>query len=203
MIGRGPNSYLLVLVTRVHFCLYVKLFLPSIYYTIDFWNSMSCIVLDFELTDINVIQEWGVFLMTISGILILSFKKVRTHKASILVYKKLACNCVEQWMFGLQWAYQQLSQKCKGWKNWKRNRKCKILGSLMGKEVENLDDCGCLKIRDLFDEKSWIYWSYPLRHKNTLHCAERKAKMLVNWTIQHLNLLIFLYYAIIFQYLRN
>ena len=36
MIGRGPNSCLLGLVTGLLFCLYVKLFLPSIFNSVDF-----------------------------------------------------------------------------------------------------------------------------------------------------------------------
>ena len=36
MIGRGPNSCLLSHVTGLLFCLYVKLFLPSIFNSVDF-----------------------------------------------------------------------------------------------------------------------------------------------------------------------
>ena len=36
MIGRGPNSCLLGHVTGLFFCLYVKLFLPSIFTSVDF-----------------------------------------------------------------------------------------------------------------------------------------------------------------------
>ena len=36
MIGRGPNSCLLGQVTRLLFCLYVKLFLPYIFNSVDF-----------------------------------------------------------------------------------------------------------------------------------------------------------------------
>ena len=43
------------------FCLYVKLFVPSIFKSVDFWSSMSCIVLDIELADKNFIKELGVF----------------------------------------------------------------------------------------------------------------------------------------------
>ena len=40
MFGRGPNSSLLGQVNGLLFCLYVKLFLPSIFNSVDFWNSM-------------------------------------------------------------------------------------------------------------------------------------------------------------------
>ena len=36
MIGRGPNSCLLGHVTGLLFCLYVKIFLPSIFNSVDF-----------------------------------------------------------------------------------------------------------------------------------------------------------------------
>ena len=36
MIGRGPNSCLLCHVTRLIFCFYVKLFLPSVFNSVDF-----------------------------------------------------------------------------------------------------------------------------------------------------------------------
>ena len=36
MIGRGPNSCLLCHVTGLLFCLYVKIFLPSIFNSVDF-----------------------------------------------------------------------------------------------------------------------------------------------------------------------
>ena len=69
--------------------------------------------------------------------------------------------------------------------------KCKILGNLLDEEVENLEDHGCPTVQDLVDEEMWICSSYPFRHKITLHCAERKAKMFGNWTMQHLMLKIY------------
>ena len=61
MIGRGRNSSLLGHVTGLLFCLYVKIFLPSIFNSVDFWNSMCCIVLDIELTEKNLIKELGLY----------------------------------------------------------------------------------------------------------------------------------------------
>ena len=43
------------------FCFYVKLSLPSIFNSVNFWSSVSWIVLDIELADNNVIMEFGVF----------------------------------------------------------------------------------------------------------------------------------------------
>ena len=73
-IGQGPNSGLLDHVTGLLFCLYQKLFLSPIFDSVDFWCSMSCIVLDIELEDENVIKEFGVLLGEALGILCSSFK---------------------------------------------------------------------------------------------------------------------------------
>ena len=56
MIGRRPKSCLLGHVTGLLFCLYVKLFLPSLFNFVDFWSSMSLIELDIELTEKNIIK---------------------------------------------------------------------------------------------------------------------------------------------------
>ena len=61
-IGRGPNSCLFGHVSGLLFWLYVKLFLPSFFNSVDFRSSMSCIVLDIELADENFIKELGVFI---------------------------------------------------------------------------------------------------------------------------------------------
>ena len=57
MIGRGPNSCLLGHVTGLLICLYVKIFLPSFFNSVGFWNSMSLVVLDIELTEKDIIKE--------------------------------------------------------------------------------------------------------------------------------------------------
>ena len=64
---------------------------------------------------------------------------------------------------------------------------CRLLTRLLGKNVENLDDCGCPKIQDLVKtDSSWICSSYLFRHKTRLHCDERKAKVYGEWAMQHL-----------------
>ena len=65
MIGRGPNSCLLGHVTGLLFCLYVKIFLPSIFNSVDFLNSIPCVVLDIELTEKNIIKNWDFILMVL------------------------------------------------------------------------------------------------------------------------------------------
>ena len=61
---------------------------------------------------------------------------------------------------------------------------CKIIGSFLDKDAENLEDHGCPKVLDLDDEKIWTCSSNPFR----LQCAERKAKMFGNWILQRLML---------------
>ena len=70
--------------------------------------------------------------------------------------------------------------------------KCRLLTRTLEQNVENLDDYGCAKIQDPIGDgkasSSWIYSSYPFRHKTRLHCAERKAEVYGDWALQHLNL---------------
>ena len=61
MSGRGPNSCLLGHVSGLIFCLYVKLVLPPIFKSVDFWSSICCIVLVIELEDKNAFKELGDF----------------------------------------------------------------------------------------------------------------------------------------------
>ena len=70
----------------------------------------------------------------------------------------------------------------------KGTEKCKILGILLVKEVDILEDHCCPKVQDLVDEEIWICSSYPFRHKATSHYAERKAKLFGDWIMRHLML---------------
>ena len=62
MIGRGPNSCLLGHVTGLVFCLFVKIFLASIFNSVDLWNSISSIVLDKNLTVKDIIEKLGLYI---------------------------------------------------------------------------------------------------------------------------------------------
>ena len=65
--------------------------------------------------------------------------------------------------------------------------KCRLLSTLLGQNVENLDDYGCPNVQDLVKTDSlWNCSSHPFRHKTRLHCAERKAKAYGEWAMQHL-----------------
>ena len=89
MIRRGPNSCLLVHVTGLLFCLNVKIFVPSIFNSFDFRNSMSLIVLDVELTEKDIIKELGLYIDgSLQGF---SFCPTKTCKPN----KQTTWNCVE------------------------------------------------------------------------------------------------------------
>ena len=109
LIGQRTNSCLLGHVSGLLFGLYVKLSLPSLFNTVDFWSSISCIVLDFELAKNPYLRVGSFFWYECSGILISFSKKIQTHNASSLVYKKLARDCVKQRKFGLQRASRNSS----------------------------------------------------------------------------------------------
>ena len=74
MIGRGPTSCLLGQVFGLLFCLYGKLFVPSIFISVDFWSSISLIVLDIQLIQKNINENWDFFWWFSTRILMLSAK---------------------------------------------------------------------------------------------------------------------------------
>ena len=49
VVERGSISCLLGQMTALFFCLYVKLFLPSVFISVDLWSKMYCTLLDIEL----------------------------------------------------------------------------------------------------------------------------------------------------------
>ena len=186
MLGWGPKSCFLGHVTGLLFRLYVKLFLPSIFNSADFWTSTSCIVLDIELAEKNIIKELGVFVDgNVQGF---SFRPPKKYKPT-----KQAFWCTRN-LHGIVWNtarsdYSELSdillRAVYGDHPAKGTEKCEILGFSLKKEVENMEDHGCPKVQDPVDEEVWICSSYPFRHKTTLHCAERKAKLFLNWIMRH------------------
>ena len=189
MIGWGRDSCLLGHVTGLLFCLYVNFILPSIFDSVDFWSSMSCIVLDFESADKTGIKELGVF--SDGKVQGYSFRFLKMYKPT-----KQAFWCTRNvhrivWNSG-RLDNSELSNVLLRAENGgyfaKETEKCKILGNLLHKEVENLIDHGCAKIQDLVDEEIGICSSYPFRHRTTLHCDERTAKLFGGWIMRHLML---------------
>ena len=187
MIGRGLNSCLLGYLTGLLFCLYVKLFLPSIFNSVDFWSSMSCIVPDIVLADENVFKELGVFIDGKGqGYSFYPPKLYKPRKQAFWWTRNLHCNVWNSGCLDHSELANILSRAVKGKHFAKRTEKCRIRGNLLEKEMDNLKDHGCPKIQGLRDGEIYICSTYPFRHKTTIHCAERKAKLFGNWIMQPL-----------------
>ena len=190
MIGRGPKSCLLGHVTGLLFCLYVKIFLPSIFNSVDFWSSMSCFVLHIELTDKNIIKELGLFID--GSIQEVSFCPPKTFKPN----KQTTWNTGH--LPGIAWSSEKLDYdklfavfydiKVMNAEVFAKGlEKCRLLSRLLGQNVENLDHFGCPKIQNLVETDSlWKCSSYLFLLKTRFHCAERKPKVYGEWAMQHL-----------------
>ena len=151
---------------------------------------MSCIVLVIELTEKNIVKELGLYIDgSVQGF---SFCPPKSLKPN----KQTTWNTIH--LHGIAWSSGKLDYEklfavfydikvmnaevfAKGLEEYK------LLTSLLGRNVENLDDYGCPRIKDLVKtDSSWICCSYLFRHKTRLHCAERKAKVYGDWAMQHL-----------------
>ena len=151
---------------------------------------MSCIVQDVELIEKDIIKELGLFVDgSLQGFSFCPPKTFKSNKQTTwntnhlhgiasssgkLDYEKL---------FAVFYDIKMMNGEVFA----KRPEKCRLLTSLLGQNVEKLDDYGCPKIHALVKTDSlWICSSYPFRHKTRLHCAERKAKVCGEWAMQHL-----------------
>ena len=167
MIGGGPISCLLGHVTGLLFCLYIKILLPSNFNSVDFCNSMSLIVLDIELTEKNIIKELGLFIDgSLQGFSICPPKTFKPNKQTTwnstrlhgidgssgkLDYEKLFVVFHDIEIMNAEVIATGLE-------------KCRLLTTLLGQNLENLDDYGCPKIQDLVKtDSSWICSSYLCR----------------------------------------
>ena len=149
MIGRGPNSCLLGHVTGLLFCLYGKLFLPSLFNSVKFLSSMPCIVLDKELADKNVIKELGFFIDgSVQGFSFcptITFKPNKQTSWNTKHLYGIACCSGKldfEKLFAVFYDIKVMNAEvfAKGFE------KCRLLSTLLGQNVENLDDYGCPKI---------------------------------------------------------
>ena len=151
---------------------------------------MSCIVLDIELAEKNISKELGLFIDgSVEGFSFCPLKPFTPNKQTSWNTKHL---------YGIAWTSGKLDYgklfavfydiKVMNAEVFAKGlEKCRLLNSLLGQNVENLDDYGCPKIQDLVKTDSlWNYSSYPFRHKIRLLCVERKAKVFGDWAMQHL-----------------
>ena len=144
MIWPGQNSCLLGYVTGLLFSPYVKLFLPSVFQLVVFKSTIPCIVLDIELTDINFINELEVFFDSkVRGYSFCPSEKYKPTKQAVWCTSKLhgiVCNSGRLDNSELPII---LPSDVKGEYFAKETEKCKTFGTLMGEELEKLDDYGC------------------------------------------------------------
>ena len=151
---------------------------------------MSCIVLDIELTEKNIIKELGLYIDgSVQGF---SFCPPETFEPN----KQTTWNTGH--LHGIAWSRGKLDHEklfavfydiklMNGEVFAKGIEKRMLLTNLLGRNVENLDDYGCPKIQDLVKtDSSWICSSYLFRHKTRFHCAVRKAKVYGDWAMQYL-----------------
>ena len=149
MTGRGPNSCCLGHVTRLLFCLYVKIFLLSIFSSVDFWNSVSLIVLDIELTEKNIFKELGLYIDgSLKGFSFCPTKTFKTNKQTTWNTTHLhriawsSGNLDYDKFFTLSYDIKVVKAEVFA----KGLEKCRLLTRLLRKNVENLDYYGCPKI---------------------------------------------------------
>ena len=151
---------------------------------------MFCIVLDIELTDERVIIELGAFIDgSVQGFSFCPPKVFKPNKQTTWNTSHLHGNAWSSGeldydkLFAVFYDTKVMNAKLFA----KELEKCRLLTNLLGRNVESLDDYGCPKIQDLLKTDSlWICSSYPFRHKTRLRCAEGKAKVYGEWTMQHL-----------------
>ena len=125
---------------------------------------MSCIVLDVELTDENVIKELGLSIVgSVQGFSFCPPKVFEPNKQTSWNTKHL---------YGIAWSSGKLDYdklfvvfydiKLMNAEVFAEGlKKCRLLTNLLGQNVETLDDYGCPKIQDLVKTDSlWICSSY-------------------------------------------
>ena len=206
VIGRGPNCCLLGDLTGLLICLYLKIFLPSIFNSIGFWKSISLIVLDIELSEKTILKELGHFVEgSLQGF---SFCPPNAFKPN----KQMTWNTSH--LLGIAWSNGKLEygklfavfydiEVMNAEVFAKGLEKCRLLSRLLGQKVEKLDDYRCPKTQDLVGEgkTNLLQLPFPTQNKASL-CREEKAKVYGERAVQHLNLLI-LYVSILFDFTTN
>ena len=120
---------------------------------------MSLIVLDMKLTEKNVIRELGVFIDgSLQGISFCPPKSFKPNKQTTWTTRDL---------HGKAWSSRKLDyeklfavfyeKKIMNAEVFAKGlEKCRLLTKLLGQNVENLDDYGCRKIQDLFQNGQFV-----------------------------------------------
>ena len=152
MIGRGPNSSLLGHVTGLLSCLYVKLSLTFIFNSVDFLSSMSCVVLDIELTEKNIIKELGNFIDgSVQGFSLCPPKTFKQNEQKTWNTNHLhgtAWSCLyldSEKLFAVFYDIKKMNAEVFA----KGVEKCRLLTTFLGQNVEILYEYGCPEIKDL------------------------------------------------------
>ena len=170
------NWFLFGHVTGILFCLYLKLLVDSV-----FKSSVSCIVLDAEFADINVTNKLGVLIdENVQGYSFCPPRKYKSPKQTDWCTKNLNRIVWSKGRLNYLERPNNLYGDVKSGHFAKRTENGTVLGSLMGKKVENMDDHVSPKVQDLVDKEMWICSSYPFWHETTHHCPERKANLFGN-----------------------
>ena len=148
-------------------------------------------VVDVELFHGEIIKELAICTSTFSRcISFLPPKHLEVNKKSTKVNSYLSAKLHKiQWLSG-QFSYEDLSVVVNlftvpGVQLYaKGSVKCRILSEIFQREIKNLEELGCPAIAQ-FDKISLLCEAYPVKHRNNLHCAQRKAKTFYSWLQTH------------------
>ena len=135
---------------------------------------MSLTVLDIELTEKNLIKQLGLFIDgSLQGF---SFCPPKTFEPS----KQTTWNTSH--LHAIAWSSGKLDnekpfavlydKKVMNAEAFAKGlEKCRLLTTIFGQNVKNLDDYGFPELQDLVKtDSSWIWSSCTFRHKTKLHC---------------------------------
>ena len=134
---------------------------------------MSLIVLDIELTEKNIIKELGLFIDgSLQGFSFCppkTFKPIKQTTSNTSYLHGIACSSGKL-DYGKLFAVFYDIKVMNAEVFVKGLEKCRLLGTLLGQNAENLEDYDGPKIQDLVKMDSlWICSSYRFRHKTRLH----------------------------------
>ena len=118
---------------------------------------MSCIVLDIQLADKNVIKELGVFIDSkVQGYSFRPPKKYKPTRQAFWCTRNLQGIVSNSGHLDYIELSNILPRVVKGEYFAEVTDNCNIFGNFLDKEVENLEDYGCPKVDDLVNEEMWL-----------------------------------------------